>query len=152
MKMGTAYKRPDGWYFHANSKTNVGVSISWPPYIRLDINATHETLGQAVLEALNGTEYDVPHPRQSDWVDIFRPMLNLAGVRTSTQFAKDASCVGLSADDRYLSIEPWKNAGSKGGFAMIENMSVKIPLESSPAEIGEALTKAMRIAEAGSLA
>jgi hypothetical protein len=152
MKMATAYKRSDGWYFHAVSKTTVGVGLSWPPYIKLDIHATKDALGSAALGALDGTEFGVPHPKPTEADEGFRPMLELAGVKSWAAFARHATNVHLHLDDKWLMIEPWKNAGVRDGFVPIEGVSLRLPLGSAAAKIGEALGKAMEIAQSASVA
>ncbi len=145
MKAASVYKRSDGWYFHADSTTTVGVGIGTPPNIKLRNDASDEALGRAVLEALAGSKEGVPHPTPKEGEKLFKPMLDLAGVKTWAAFAKNASSVDIRVDDQGLNIEPWKNEGAKMGFVPIPGVSVRTPLASSASEIGVALKKAIAL-------
>jgi hypothetical protein len=145
MKEATVYKRRDGWYLHAFSTTTTGVGLGSPPRIKLDMDATTANLGQAVLEALKGSQQGVPHPPPKEAVKSFKPMLDLAGVKTWAAFAKNASNVDVSSDANLLIFEPWKNAGPKGGFVPFPGEKVTVRADAPTAEIGEALKKAMAL-------
>jgi hypothetical protein len=147
MKRATAYKRQDGWYFHAISRTTVGVGMGTPPRIRLALDASADELGRAVLESLAGSKEGVPHPTPTQGERTFKPMLDLAQVKSWTAFSKHASNVGIQIADEWLVIEPWKNEGPKRGFVQISGASVKIKADSSPADIGEALKQAMGLCQ-----
>ena len=145
MKTGTAYKRNDGWYFHAFSKTTDGVYVATQPYIKLDIDAHADALGQAVLDALAWSIEQVPHPTPKEGEKLFDPVLNLAGVKTWAAFSRDATSADFRSDDQWLTLEPWKNAGAKAGFVPIAGTAVRIPIDSSTTDIGEALKDAMAL-------
>jgi len=142
MKCATAYKRSDGWYFQSDSQTTVGVWMATPPFLKLSTAASSTTLGEAALTVLNASCSSVPHPNQDQWDEIFQPMLELANVRSERQFSTGAKCLGLEADGEWLIINPMLNAGSAEGFSRISAKAVRLTLESSPRDIGEALKQA----------
>jgi hypothetical protein len=147
MKMAATYKRSDGWYFQADSTTTVGVNVASPPYLALKNDSSNRALGEAVLAALAGSESAIRHPAQDEWGKAFQPMLDLAGAKSWSAFANGAANVSISADDEWITISPWKNAGAKQGFVPIPDFRVRIPAASSPTAIGEALQQVMAIAE-----
>ena len=72
-------------------------------------------------------------------------MLDLAGVKTWAAFAKHASNVYVIAEAEWLTFEPWKNAGPKGGFVPFSGEKVRVRGDAPTAEIGEALQKALAL-------
>ena len=145
MKCGTAYRRSDGWYFHSDSITTVGIGLGTPPHLKLDITAGQEELGQAVLDALAGSKTGLPHPTPEAGDRMFDPMLQLARVKTWAAFSKNAKNVRFVADSQWLIFEPWQNAGPKRGFVPIAGPEIRIPVDSSAAEIGGALRDTMAL-------
>ncbi len=147
MKRATVYKRSDGWYLHAISKTTVGIGMGTPPRIKVAIDAPSDALGKAVIEALNGSRQCVPHPPFSQLENGFKPMLELAGVKTWAAFARHACNVGIEADaeNKWLIVEPWENVGTKEGFVQIPNVSIRVRADAPPEEIGAAIEKAIKL-------
>jgi hypothetical protein len=145
MKFARAYKRSDGWYLQAISETTVGIGMGTPPRIKLGVDASLEALSQAVLEALAGSQQGVPHPPLEELEDTFKPMLELAGVKTWAAFARRTLSVGIRADDQWITFEPWENKGAKEGFVSIDGQEVRVRIDSSPAQIGAAIEKAFAV-------
>jgi len=142
MKSATVYKRKDSWYFHSSSQTTVGVWIASPPFLKLSDTNPSTTLGEAALTVLNASCSSVPHPNQDQWDEIFQPMLELANVRSERQFERGTKCLGLDTEGEWLTIEPMINEGPTKGFSRISAKAVRLTLESSPRDIGEALQQA----------
>ena len=147
MKEATAYKRSDGWYFHAFSRTTAGIAMGAGPRIKLSNNAVRDELGNAVLTALEGSTTGVPHPMPKESAKSFQPMLDLACVKNWAAFSRGAANVDITLKDERLEFEPWRNAGAREGFVPIPNAQIVLPANASADEIGEALQKAMAIAE-----
>jgi hypothetical protein len=147
MKSATVYKRSDGWYLHGDSQTTVGVWIEMPPRIKLDNNVSPSDLGNAAHEVLAESKQGVPHPTVDELETGFKPMLELAGVKSWAAFARHACNVSIrtDSDSRFIIIEPWENAGTKRGFVQMPNLSVRVRMDAPPAEIGEAIQKAMQL-------
>jgi hypothetical protein len=89
----------------------------------------------------------VPHPDFKDEDKGFEPMYDLAGVKSWTAFAKHALSVDFSADDEWLTIQPWKNEGSKQGFVPVSGVSVRVPIQSPLTDIGDAVKRAFALCE-----
>jgi hypothetical protein len=118
-----------------------------PPEIKVAKDAPPDALGKAAIEALDGSKQDVPHPPYSELETGFKPMLDLAGVKTWAAFARNACNVGIEVDasNQWLIIEPWENVGTKKGFVQIPNVSVRVRIDAPPEEIGEAIKNAMQL-------
>jgi hypothetical protein len=147
MKRAVVYLRSNGWFLHAISKTTDGVGIEAPPRIKLGSDAPPHDIGHAAMEALNGSTQDIPHPSVAELERGFKPMLDLAGVKTWDAFAKHASSVSIRTDPQSecLIVEPWENAGAKRGFVQIPGKRVRVRMDASPEDIGEAIKKAMQL-------
>jgi hypothetical protein len=147
MKEAVVYRRSNGWFLHAISKTNVGVGIETPPRIKLGSDAPPHDIGHAAIEVLQGSTQGLPHPSVAELERGFKPMMELAGVKTWDAFAKHASSVSIRTDPQseWLIVEPWENAGTKRGFVQMPNLSVRIRTDAPLAEIGEAIQKAMQL-------
>src|ERR1700730_4934411 len=50
MQYASVFKRKDGWYLHAQSQSN-GALIADPPFLKLPLDASCESLGQGVMTA-----------------------------------------------------------------------------------------------------
>jgi len=147
MKRARIYKRSNGWYLHPISTTTAGVGMGTPPRIKVAFDAPSDVLGNAVFEALNASVQNIPHPPLAELEDRFKPVLELAGVKSWAAFARDASSVAIEADtsNEWLIIEAWSNAGPKMGFAPMLGAFVRVRMDAPPAEIGEAINKAMQL-------
>ena len=147
MKEATAYRRIDGWYVSPKSQTTTGLWIGTSPLTRLPIDSATESLGQEVAKALVVSQEGIQHPKQNEWPRLLQPLLDLYGAKSWSAFATGAACASISADDHGIVVAPWKNAGAKSGFVPIPDVQIQIPRRASELEIGEALLKAMAIAE-----
>lgn len=145
MKSATVYKKKDGLYLHSYSPTTVGVRISTPPFIRIRLDDTAESKSAAVRSVLEAAmARTVPHPAQEEWDGVFAPMLSLAGVKTLTEFERDARCCGLESDEGQLRIIPHQKLGRKRNYEGLTAETVTLPIASSPDEIAEALEEGFR--------
>jgi hypothetical protein len=116
-----------------------------PPRIKIAFDAPPDALGNAVFEALSGSVENILHPPLAELEDRFKPVLELAGVKTWAAFARGASSVAIEEDisNEWLIIEPWSNAGPKMGFVPMPGVSVRVRMDAPSEEIGEAIHKAM---------
>lgn len=147
MKRATIYRRANGWFLHATSKTIDGLGVATPPEISLGVDASCDALGSAVVEALNGSRSAIPRPTVTELECGFKSMLELAGVKTWTAFARRACSVSVQADDdsEWLTIEPWENAGPKNGFVPMPRVTERVRADAPVTEIGEAIQTAIRL-------
>jgi hypothetical protein len=147
MKRAVVYLRSNGWFLHAISKTTDGVGIETPPRIKLESDAPPHEIGHAIFEVLQGSTQGLPHPSVAELERGFKPMMDLAGVKTWDAFARRTSSVSIRTDppSEWLIVEPWENAGTKRGFVQMPNLSVRVRMDAPLAEIGEAIQKAMQL-------
>ncbi len=146
MKSATIYKRKDGWYLHTDSQTNVGLWIETAPRIKLANSASTSDLGLATNEVLSESKQGIPHPSVAELESGFKPMLDIAGVKTWAAFARQACNVGIRTDtnNQWLIIQPWENVGTKRGFVQIPDIGFRVRADAPPEEIGAAIKKAMQ--------
>jgi hypothetical protein len=113
MRRAAAYKRGEQIFLHASCKTTAEVWIVCGPALVADQNDV-ASLGKAVLDALERSKENVPHPTQ--WKGIFDPLLRVAGVKSWNAFAKRAKGVEIEFGTNRISLIPTKNLGPKDGF------------------------------------
>jgi hypothetical protein len=142
VRSAAAFKRNDGWYFHSNSQTTMGLWIANAPFIKRALDEGDSVLGQTILEMLQASQLLVPHPAK--W-DASYGILDLAGVKSWAAFMRGASYVGVRGEDEWLMLEPSTNAGAKKGFVPISGVSLQIPADSRSDRIGETLKEAIAL-------
>jgi hypothetical protein len=128
------------------STTTVGVYIATLPYQRLDTNISSEGLGEAALLALANCQVGVPHPHPN-WDPVFRPVLDLAGVRTWAAFMRGVPSIDVVSDGEHLRFDPSKNAGARRGYIESSSPSIEILQSSSAQLIGETVRAAIALCE-----
>jgi hypothetical protein len=148
IRSASIFKRRDGWYLEAISKTSVGVGLSTPPYLKLPNDVDPKSLGEATLQAMEGSRMGIPHPTMDEFENEPWPMLELAGVKTWAAFARRAANAGVTKHGDWLAIEPWRNAGAKMGFEPIPGVSFRVRADAPAREIGEAVRKTIAVSEA----
>ena len=141
MKAATAYKRGNALYLHSSSKTTAGVWIATPPFTKVDTDALASSKGEAILQAIWGSQEGVPHP--TNWKTLIDPLLALAGVKSWGTFMKNAACVGVESDAARLRLIPNRNLGPKEGFEPLLASALDLSCQAAPDEIGMALEKLM---------
>jgi hypothetical protein len=142
MKAAIVYKRADRIYIHALSKTTAGVWIATPPFIQVEGGALSD-LGKSVMEALGGSQPQVPHPTK--WGGLLAPLLAQAGVKTWETFIREAQCISLEATEDRLKLIPNRNLGTTEGFEPILDKAIEISLSSSLEQIGLSIVEAFAL-------
>ncbi|SRR6266705_305001 len=134
----SAFLRDGKIYIQAFSKTKNGVWIaSGPVYVVEEKNS--DQLGQKALDALGRSRQGVPHPTQAEWKAIQEPMLQAAGVKSWTTFAKGAKAVGLNLENDTITMEPSSDYANEGGTSLPEKKRYSKPVAQ---ELGQALLEA----------
>lgn len=119
MKSSTVYQRGDTVFCHSLSKTEVGLWI-----LTLPVGAAEKddpaAVARLVEDCLSASREGVPHP--TDFKNLFKPMLDLAGVKSVTAFSKPAKCVSVDQDDSgRINLTPTRNGGKSEGFIPFED-------------------------------
>lgn len=140
MRSVTVYKRANGWFLNPDARTVTGLWQSVPPFLMCALDSRPFELGNAVTRLLEESKQEMPHPAE---IVAPKPLLELAGVRSWSAFAKGASHVGVSADGDWITFDPSRNAGPRTGFLYGIPSTLKIPANSTPEEIGESLIKTL---------
>lgn len=145
MQCATAYKKPDGIYLHSNSETTtLGLWLSSAPFLRVEPEESLNVKGLAVLAVLKASANGLPHPKEEEWGSFFAPMLKLAGAKSLRAFETNARCCALELEEHEVRIIPHKKLGRKRNYETISSEAVRMPIESSPEEIGAALEEGFR--------
>jgi hypothetical protein len=140
-KSVSLYKRRDAIHVSASHKTQAGFWIDDDGVVTL-VSPQPASVWDAVKSALALSREGVPTPRSS--VDLTVPLLTAAGVASWSTFVKAAQYVGIRQDGDMIKITPYKNLGSKEGFAPIQDKAVS--LLSGDSGLGVALVRALEVA------
>jgi hypothetical protein len=140
MQHASIYKRKDGWYLNSDSQSN-GALIAGPSFLKLPLDATCESLGNGIKTVINASLADVPFP--TDWGPVFRPALDLAGVKSWSEFARNAQCVGVKGTESAIVILPWRK--DRGSFFPLPDLEFQLSANASPEEVGKAVQRGIEL-------
>lgn len=144
MKAATAYLRGNVVLFHSESKTVTGLYVTSPPFLSIKSNAANTEIGDFTRIVLNAYVDGIPHPESWDSIDI-KPLFKLAKVTSYSNLMKGAVLCNITEEKEELTLQATANMGIKGGFVPITDLLVKIPSNSPPGKVGEALMKALSL-------
>ena len=144
MKQAQIFQRKGDLFILPSCQTTDGVWMGVDPVVRLDENASHETLGEAILRAITSSKQGVPHPL--DWNIPTTSLFQLAGVKSCNEFERNAKHITVQVDDKAMRITPWRNLGPGRGFGpLVPTMDeILVAADSSTSEIGVALNEALK--------
>jgi hypothetical protein len=135
MQSAAVYFYKGNVYIQASSKTTAGVWVASGPVYKVG-KENEELLGIKVLEALQNSKLNVPHP--TDFKGILVPLLSEVNVKSYNTFAKNALYIGVEKAQGLIKITPTENLGSKGGFQTISEKSETLK-DYKPKELGQTL-------------
>jgi hypothetical protein len=146
MKAACVYQLKDRFLVHAESRTTAGVWLASEPFLVLPNHPTFEEIGKALLQALDNSSNDAPHP--VDWKAVHAPRLAAAGVKTERSFQEGAKLVRVSSQERQYIIEPYLNGGASGdskGFHAIATQRSAVPSDVSSVNLGANVFEALKL-------
>lgn len=109
MRHSSAFRRNNAYYLRSDSRMMNGVWLAGPPYIKLDLPASSQSIADAVHQVLAASRVGIVDPGDSDDDDF--PLLELAGVKSWVQFMKGARCVSIRTPDGVLSLRSYRAGG-----------------------------------------
>jgi hypothetical protein len=105
----------------AMSRTVDGFWVVTPPHRRLDASSSAGEVGEAVAEALAGSQDGVPNPPVRGGPLPIQPLLDLAGVKSWSTFVKGTVLARVEQERRSITITPLRNLGARDGFAELDD-------------------------------
>lgn len=138
----SVYRRGNVLILQPFSTTTAGVGIATPPSVTLDAGASPEMIGLALVQAMQESRSEVPHPL--DWKGVGGSLLAAAKVRSWSAFARGTLCCEVSDNGKFITLRPTINEGRKG-FVHCPGDELSIPSSSSPEQIGTAVRKALEL-------
>jgi hypothetical protein len=115
----SVYARSDGFYVVSDDRTVAGFYIVGAA-IRLDAEADDQTLGSAIVSALDASRDRVPSPARD--APIADSLVSLSPARSWRAFARPAQFVGVAKDDGEIAFEPWRHMpGRSDAFEPVPN-------------------------------
>jgi hypothetical protein len=138
------YRRKGKLFIHAQSKLSVGAWIATPPFVSLDAESPAESKGRAIREALAASVEGVAVP--GSFNDLFKPIYELSGTRTWSDFGKSAISCDVSRNGEVIEVRPSLNRGPDYGFEPKREGTVRLRSPSDE-ELGRALDDALAASE-----
>jgi len=139
MKLASAFLRKGNIFIQGSSQTTTGVWITSGPVHIFNQEANTQEIGDAIIDLLKCSIQGIPHPKQTEWKNIQAPMLNAAGVKTWSTFAKGTKAVGMVYEGETVTMAPSFEYETQGGTSYKET---NIKCSFSSGELGETLLKA----------
>ncbi len=147
MRTVEAYERRGVIFVQAMSKTTQGLWVGTPHVESLPVSADAAEIGAMLNRVLSSSKEGVAPPPNIN--AVAGPLLELAGVKTFSVFAKKTRAVGLRCEDSGKFVfRPRENRGTSGGFAPIAGAELETT-DASDAALGHALVEAFARAAAG---
>lgn len=140
----TIYKSERQYIIHSDSYTTAGVLLASEPYFKLDISVTPFELISHIKQALQASSENIPHP--TNWDGQASQYAQVIGC-SMKKLHKDFMHCSLQEDDKFITIDPSLNKGSKGGWIGIKNKKVTINKTASDTEIYQAIELAFAACE-----
>ena len=134
------YVRGQHVFIQPMSRTRTGIWIGSDPCQMLSVECSTDELGAAVLKALRDSKDGVPQP--SNWDDVARPLLDLAGVGSWGSFSRGSRLVSISQQDT-IAVKPRRRRGR--GYDPIEDMVRTLPADAPAMLLGEAVRWAIEV-------
>lgn len=144
MKCATIYKRKNKFYLHSMSKTKSGFWILGKPIFEISEEENTKKIGEKVKEALDGSIVGVENPSNNE--NLFKPVLELAKVKSWYTFIKSSICVEIEKEDEKIYFIPTRNLGSSEGFEPKQEGVLKIT-DTSFEKIGNGVIEAFKMSE-----
>lgn len=142
MKLASAFLRKKKIFIQGSSQTTAGVWIASSSVHLFNEDANTKEIGNAIIDVVNSSIQGIPHPKQAEWKNTQAPILNVAGVKTWSTFAKGTKAVGIIYEDGTVTMAPSFEYESHGGTSQKET---NIKCSFSNEELGETLLKAFNI-------
>lgn len=144
MLHASIYQLPDRLLVHPSRYTEAGFRVSGEPYVSIQKDASEESIGSEILNALAQSKGVVPTP--TDWKSHSASLHAAAGVKSATAFQKSAKLVTVEMSEKTITLEPTHNGGTKGdtkGFYGKPEKKLFLPVNTSAGELGLRVREAL---------
>jgi hypothetical protein len=142
VKLVTVYRRRGQYLLNSNSQATSGVWIG-KLFRVLPTSIPEEQLGREVLSALQLSRTGIAHPDPKDWPAIQQPLLDAAGVKSWSQFAKGTDMVTVRLGDGVIEVTPERQASGEEGFEEVLEKKTRVGEAVNPEELGKLVKQAL---------
>jgi hypothetical protein len=139
IRMAGIYRRQGKDYVTASSRTRDGFWLEEGPVDVLDAGDS-AALAQAVRSALARSTHGIRAPK--DWSSHVNRVVEAAGLKRYSAFAKETDLVTVEEKDGLLRILPYRNGGSREGYLGQEDKAIDLP--SGTSGLAEAIETAFQ--------
>jgi hypothetical protein len=137
MKQTAMYLTGSEWVLTSMSRTTAGVWVANFVIHRLASTSTDDELGNAVLQSLEASAVDVPHP--ASWPEHHRRYRQSLGVVNYDRFIGGVRFLAAHLVNRVLVLTPHRNRGADRGFEPLAN-KLTVQVVDAPT-LGEAVRR-----------
>jgi hypothetical protein len=141
VKRATIYRREDGFFVHASSRTTDGVWILDDPCLKVEEDAGDNSVGTAIRAALDGSRSGIAHPRT--WTGLLESLFRLARVKSWATFAKTAKCAEIEEEGDAITVTPAINLGVDEGFQLGHKQGLVLEATTSVEVLGANVRRAL---------
>jgi hypothetical protein len=137
LRLAGIYRRMGKDYVTASSRTSDGFWLEEGPVDVVNVG-DDAALASAVRSALSRSTHGIRAPK--DWSRHVNRVVEAAGLKRFSAFAKGTAHVDVEEDGGRLRIKPFRNGGSREGYVSLEDQALDIP--SDAADLAEAIETA----------
>ncbi len=123
MKLATAYLRKNRIYLYASSQATEELWML-SGLVAVISSAEDSRINREVDNILEHSRQNIPHPKE--WGNIFEPVLQAAGVKSWSVFAKIAKCISIEIDGTICRYIPSTNLGPSEGFEPKNDEAIEV--------------------------
>ena len=147
MKHAAVYRRRDKLILHPDGKTTAGVFIGIEPFVVLPASSDFLVIGATLRNVLAASRERLKHPQPHEWDAVAAPLYAAAGVKSWGTFVRGAVLTHVEGTHDGLRLLPQENRGGRDGFQPFGLPVIEIPATATDEEIGNAVIKALDLAE-----
>ena len=137
------FRRPDALYFEPVGKPSGGGGMGIPLPDKLEHDSGNKLIGLMLVQCLLRSEIDYVY--DADRYKESKSLLELAGVKTSNAFNRNASLITVEYFVNRVKFSPMLHKGKSSLFGGNADTVFDLPVESSLEQLGEGVVKAFKL-------
>jgi hypothetical protein len=141
MKCAGIYVRLDRIFVHPWSRIADGGLVATEPVIGLDLSSDDGSIGEAIRTALNASKSSIPPPK--DWKALVRPLLDISGTKSWSQFVKRSKYCEVLESDMGMTITPFRLREDARGFDPCGEEKVEVSIDADAVSLGRMFREAL---------
>lgn len=140
IKRIVAYMRDGSCHIHSTHVTKSGIPVFARPCVEFRFDDPDERIASVIHECISGCRDGLPDVK--DFKGHLREMLSCFNAKSWRDLVFRRTSVGIDQCEGVLIFTPLTNEGAKGGYAGKRELERRLPIDSTPEAIAEALRSA----------